>query len=120
MPGFRMPTFDGKAKRKTTMDAMCGARRRAIDLACSTKDGFKLISSINGGKEPTLDSMSCVEVATLFNAATGAKALLNNRSSTGDSGTAGKPVQVTPTNVVTIDSINKANAEFWARNEQRA
>lgn len=121
VPGFRMPTFDAKALRKTTVDAMCGARRRALDLACSTKDGMTLISSINGGKEPTLDTMTCVDVATLFNAAAGAKGLLNNRANTGDSKTMASAAtsQTTNPKTLSIADVNKANAEFWAKMDKK-
>lgn len=115
VPGFRMPTFDAKAKRKTTVDAMCSARRKALGLACATTDGATLVTSVNGGKDPDLDKMGCSDVATLFKAAAGAKALMNNRASTGDSGSMGKPNMQHQVGSRTIADINKANADYWAK-----
>lgn len=111
VPGFRVPTFDSKAKRKTTIDAMCGLRRKVIDAAYMTKDGSALINGITGAQSLQLTTMGCKDVATLFNAAAGAKALINNAQATRDSAT----TVVAPKGLPTIAEINKANAEFWAK-----
>ncbi len=84
VPGFRMPTFDAKAKRTTTVDNMCSARRRALSSAWNTTDGATLITAVNGNRAPTLDKMACADVTKLFDAAAGAKKLANNRAATGD------------------------------------
>ena len=110
VPGFRLPTFDAKAARKSTVDAMCQARRRALDLAYSTKDGARLIDGVCGKTELTLDAMPCAEVTTLFNSAAGAKALMNNQA-TRDSQVK-EPVAVK--GVKSLADVNKANQEFWA------
>lgn len=112
VPGFRMPTFDAKMKRVATIDAMCGARRKALDIAYSTKDGANLINGISGKTTLDLAKMGCKDVAVLFNAASGAKAAINN-ASTKDSGI--KEVQAPKTQ--SIADINKANAEFWAKRQ---
>ena len=112
VPGFRMPTFDAKAKRVATIDAMCSARRKCLDAAFQTTDGAALITGITG--KPTLDlaKASCKDVATIFNAAAGAKALLNNAKATKDS--AKPPVAAKPTGPMTPAQINAQNAAFWA------
>lgn len=115
VPGFKMPTFDAKAKRKSTVDAMCSARRKALGLACATTDGSKLVTSVNGGQEPDLDKMTCPSVATLFKAAAGAKALLNQSASTKDAGRVNRPNQQHQVVAGTLADVNKANAEFWAK-----
>lgn len=112
VPGFRMPTFDAAAKRKATVDAMCGARRRCLDLAYSTKDGAELVDSV-GGTKGNLDlaKLDCKDVATIFRAASGAKALLNNRTADSSKNVqfeSGKP------KVQSIIDLNKANREYWA------
>lgn len=86
VPGFRMATFDAKLDRKKTVDRMCQARRKALDLAYSTADGRELIKSVAATKdaEVDLDGMACKDVAGLFKAATGAKRLLTNRQTVGD------------------------------------
>lgn len=86
VPGFRMATFDAKLDRKKTVDRMCQARRKALDLAYSTADGRELIKSVAATKdaEVDLDGMTCKDVAGLFKAATGAKRLITNRSTVGD------------------------------------
>lgn len=113
VPGIRVPTFDAKAKRKVTMDSMCSLRRKAIVAAMTTRDGAALIEAAAG---PNCDpeKMDCQQMASVFRAAVTARRVLNNASATRDanklpnaSATA-KPAQ-------TIEAINKANAEFWAR-----
>lgn len=116
VPGFRMPTFDAKAKRASTVDAMCSARRKALGLACATADGLALVSSVSGGKEPDVDKMDCKGVATLFVAAAGAKALLNNKASTHDSGKAATAAVINNgPQAPTPASINAANKAFWEK-----
>ena len=110
VPGFRLPTFDAKVARKSTVDAMCQARRRALDLAYSTKDGARLIDGVSGKTGLTLDAMPCSEVATLFNSASGAKALMNNQA-TRDTQVK-EPIAVK--GVKSLADVNKANQEFWA------
>ena len=115
VPGFRMPTFDSKAARTKTLDAMCGARRKVLDTAYSTRDGKELIDSISGVRTIDLAKMQCQQVSSIFNAAAGAKKLLNNRAATGDS----KQVpdnSAKPSNAVrSIADLNKANVEYWAK-----
>ncbi len=112
VPGFRMPAFDSKAKRKATVDAMCQARRRALDLCYATKDGKDLVDAIHGA-ELTIDTMGCADVATLFNAAAAVRGAKNNRAGTGDR--AAPPVNEQPVNATqAIASIAKRAGEFWA------
>jgi len=118
VPGFRVPTFDSKAKRKATVDAMCGIRRKVIDAAYMTKDGAALVNGITGRSSLNLAKMGCADVAVLFNAASAAKALINNAAAGGsgkthDSAAAGAP------KVLTIADINKQNAEFWAKQQAK-
>lgn len=115
VPGFRMPTFDSKAARNKTLDAMCQARRKVLDTAYSTRDGKELIDSVSGVATLDLAKMQCTQVSGIFNAAAGAKKLLNNRAATGDS----KQVpadQTKPSNAMrSIADLNKANTEYWAK-----
>jgi len=83
VPGFHMPTFDAKAKRKATVDAMCGVRRRALDTAYATSAGKTMLDTLAGGAL-NLTTMDCVGVASLFKTAAGTKRLLNNNASTHD------------------------------------
>lgn len=116
VPGFRMATFDAKAKRASTVDAMCSARRKALGLACSTADGAMLVTSVNGGVEPNVDKMDCKGVATLFVAAAGAKALLNNRTGTHDANSLAKPAAIASAPAaITPASLNAANKAFWEK-----
>lgn len=114
VPGFRMATFDAKSKRASTVDAMCSARRKALGLACSTADGLALVTSVAGGTEPNVDKMDCKGVATLFVAAAGAKALLNNRTGTHDANSMAKPASsTTAVAALTPAALNAANKAFW-------
>lgn len=119
VPGFRVPTFDSKAKRKVTVDNMCQLRRRVLDTCLLTTPGKQLVDSVAGADfSPT--KATCAAVATAFKAAAGAQRLLNNRKATGDAGTVPNHLlghQPIPGSgkIVTVQDLNKLNAEFWAK-----
>lgn len=117
VPGFRVPTFDAAAKRKVTIDQMCQARRKCLELAHVTKDGQALIDGV-AGMPLDLEKMDCAAVAVVFNAAATLKAATNNRSATGDSSglPANKQPEAKP--AMTFTDINKAAADFWAAQER--
>lgn len=119
VPGFNMPTFDGKLTRKATVDRMCTARRKALDICNSTKDGAALIASIGDG-DLDLATMDCASVAMLFNATAAAKAAINNAGKTADADK-DKDKNVVPLHKVpTLAEINKRNQEFWDKQPVRA
>ena len=111
VPGFRMPTFDAKAKRAATIDKMCNARRQAMGACYATADGANLIQTVAGTKDVDLAGMNCKDLATIFRATAGAKALLNNKLATRDSGGVHKEQPVVMAN--NIASMNEANRKFW-------
>lgn len=86
VPGFRMPTFDSKAKRKATVDSMCAVRRSVLGHMLNTTEGATLLETASGAKVGDLSKSSCVAVATLFRSAAGAKRILNNAAATRDAG----------------------------------
>ena len=121
VPGFKMPTFDAAAKRATTVDNLCAARRKALDTVYATADGQQLVNTVagkTGDAALDLGKMKCGEVATLFKAAAGAKSLLNNRAQTGD----GKmphqyrePEAANPNAAPrTVDELNEFYAKYYA------
>lgn len=119
VPGFRMPTFDAALPRAKTIDNMCAMRRRALDACTATTEGLELVTSVNGGEAPDLSKVDCVGVATLFKAAAGAKALMNNRSTTGDGKTAiVKEGDSVYGKIPTPAEINAASTKFWAEQAQ--
>lgn len=116
VPGITFPTFDATTKRKATVDTLCGLRRRALDLVAGTRDGLDVLSVANGGKvidSEGLKTLDCAATATLFKAAAGTKALLNNRSATSNRAAArdddtqsnGKPKA--PTNLAELNAFNR-------------
>ena len=113
VPGFRMPTFDAKAKRVATVDALCAARRKALDAAYATQDGKALVDSINDGA-PDMAAMSCADIAGLFKSAAGAKKLLNNTAAARDAGRIATPALSGPAAPMSIAELNKRNAAFYA------
>ncbi len=113
VPGFRMPTFDAAMTRAKTIDRMCNARRSALTACYATADGATLITSVAGAKTIDLDSMDCRQVAVVFNAAAGAKALLNNAKQTRDSSTMASGETKPASGVTSIASLNEANRKFW-------
>ncbi|WP_438332870.1 DUF2213 domain-containing protein [Burkholderia pseudomallei] len=65
-PGVRLPTFDAKAVRKKTVDAICVLRRRALRAALDNENA-EIVKSVVGGAN--VASMTCDSVAAFFNAA---------------------------------------------------
>jgi len=111
-PGLHFPTYDAKAAPKTTYDAICGLRRKAIQVAAGTADGAAMIAEIRGGKVLTADAartLDCKELRTVFNA-TGT-AMRNKRSSDGTRASIhdGAP-EVKP-----VPDQNEINRLFWAQ-----
>lgn len=117
VPGFRMPTFDSKAKRTATIDAMCNARRKALDAFSVTAEGSEILSTISGVKTVDTVGLACPAVAILFRGAVGAKKLLNNGNATRDAGRmatqqgTGNGAKKAP---VSLAELNKSNREFYA------
>lgn len=106
VPGFRLPTFDAKAKRKTTMDQMCALRRSVLTNLMATAQGADLLAAV-GPVDP--QKASCVSVAMSFRAAAGAKRLINNRAAIGDSGRMADPSAFAPGGKpkMTLADLNK-------------
>lgn len=114
VPGILVPTFDAKAKRKSTIDSMCAFRRKAIGAAMATRDGASVIEAA-AGPNCNPDKMDCQQLASVFRAAVTARRVLNNASATRDAGRLPN-LETKRSNVPSsIDEINKANAEFWAK-----
>jgi len=113
VPGFRMPTFDSKAKRKQTLDAMCSLRRSVLSHLASTAEGAQLMGSVGGKLD--IQGATCVDVATTFRAAAGAKRLLNNGANTRDAGRMPQPAGPAVRAPVTLAQLNKLNAEYHAK-----
>lgn len=115
VPGFRMPTFDAKAKRSATIDTMCGARRKALDAFGATTEGQRVLESVSGVSSVNTAGLDCPAVATLFRAAVGAKKLLNNGSATQDASRlptqAAKLGQKAP---ASLAELNKMYREHYA------
>lgn len=118
VPGFRFPTFDAKAKRRSTMDSMCKTRRAVLSHLVNTADGETLVKSVAGGSLPDFAAATCVETASLFRAAAGAKKLLNNSGATRDAHRLPDPTQGQQTQrrpgPQTIAELNKLHADFYA------
>ncbi|CAN0620492.1 conserved protein of unknown function [Burkholderia multivorans] len=100
-PGVRLPTFDAKAARKKTFDAICVLRRRALRAALDNENG-KTVKSVLGGAD--VATMPCSVVTGYFNAAA---ELVRGRNSgvsqrrTSDSAPAARK------------DINEIHADFW-------
>jgi uncharacterized protein len=61
-------TFDAKAKRKDSRDAMCQFRRETMKRAMGDSKRAKFVTKVVG-RAPQFDSMSCEMVSMAFNAA---------------------------------------------------
>lgn len=105
-PGIALPTFDAKAVRKKTVDALCVLRRRALRKALEGEDADTVESVLSGAD---LSKMTCDAVAPFFNAAVAAVKLKRTAAAT-------------RTNDSRQDQprkdINQVHAEFWKKNRK--
>ncbi len=101
-PGVRLPTFDAKAVRKKTSDALCVLRRRALRAALDNENA-ETVKSVLGGVQP--DGLPCAVVAGYFNAAAALVRTKNSGVTPHRTGDANAPVK---------KDINQIHAEFWA------
>lgn len=110
-PGIRVPTFDAKADRKKTVDALCAFRRKALDKAYKTDEGKAAIDALLGGRTLDTSKLTCDAARIMFVGASENMKALNRAASTGSSRfRAGDHGTVKPT---TIADINKTAADFW-------
>ncbi|WP_330555419.1 DUF2213 domain-containing protein [Burkholderia multivorans] len=100
-PGVRLPTFDAKAARKKTVDAICVLRRRALRAALENENA-ELVKPVVGGAN--VASMTCDSVTAFFNAAS---ELVRNKNS-------GVTLRRTNDSAPTErKDINQIHADFW-------
>lgn len=115
VPGIKVPTFDSKAPRKATFDAICGLRRTALDQFGKTQDGAAIIEQVSAGKPLDLTKASCRDVRALFRAVGAVKKAANSASSSAkDTTTAGGGLGV-PGKINTPAALNKRHAEFYGK-----
>jgi len=100
-PGIALPTFDAKAVRKKTVDALCVLRRRALRKALEGDDADTIESVLSGAD---VSKMTCDAVAPFFNAAVAAVKIKRAAATTRT--TDGRQEQ-------TRKDINQVHAEFW-------
>ncbi|WP_186211631.1 DUF2213 domain-containing protein [Burkholderia gladioli] len=101
-PGVRLPTFDAKAVRKRTSDALCVLRRRALTAALDNENA-EAVKSVLGGVAPS--GLPCAVVAGYFNAAAALVRSKNSGVAAHRTGDASAPAK---------KDINQIHAEFWA------
>jgi uncharacterized protein len=110
-PGLKLPTVDAAGDAKKVRDSLCVFRRRAIAQALRTDKGRDALTPFFGGNTPNLKAITCDAMTAAF---VGASEILKRSNNL-------KPVAVKDANARAKDaaslvaSINKRNAEFWAR-----
>jgi len=114
-PGVKItpPTADALADPKKARLALCGCKRKALDAAMQTEDGKKAVLPFLGGK--TTDKASCATVDAAFIGASELIAAMRNAGigrvmNSINTKDAGRKAPATD-----VDSLNKANREFWAK-----
>lgn len=102
-PGIKFPTFDAKANKKVSVDALCSFRRRALTVALAGEHE-DLVKVVTGDAD--VSKLTCDSARAFFNAAS---ELVKRKN-------AAVHVQHTTTNDKTNSSfldINKRNKDFW-------
>jgi uncharacterized protein len=77
-PGFASPSMDRAARPRVTLDALCGFRRRVLDIAHLTGDGRMIIDELMNGRPFDSTKLSCDQARQLFLATAAAKRRANN------------------------------------------
>lgn len=110
-PGIKLPTFDAKADRKKSVDALCAFRRKALDKAYGTDEGKAAIDPLLAGRTLDTKKLTCDTARLMFTAASENMKAVNRAANTGsgkiranDSGTVKVP---------TIGDMNKGFTDFW-------
>ena len=109
MPGVRLPEFDAKAPKKMMLDAICGLRRKTLELSMATPDVRGLIEDIHGST-PDFSKMTCAAVRTLFRSVGAAKRRDNNshiRDGKGGSHHTQHSVQKPITSIAELNRLNE-------------
>lgn len=99
-PGIKFKTPTGDAKSASFRDAVCSCKLKALQAAYATDAGRAAIA-------PFADSVSKLKGASLDAVFAGAAALMAATNNMGKT----KTVDVKH---ITLDDINKLNADFWA------
>jgi hypothetical protein len=118
VPGFQMPTFDAAAQRQLTVDAMCGARKKALAEFAKDDANKALVTAIVG--DASVADMDCAAAAVLFNAAAAAKATANNTKATLDAAHVPQVHSLGGKMPVSIQALNSANRKFWQQQTAHA
>lgn len=126
VPGFKVPTFDAAATRAVTIDRMCSVRREALTAAAAVSDNALLLRNCAGltsDKALDFSTMDCAAVASVFGAAAGAKAAINNARSQAASGAAGSRTtndNARPKGPQTLAELNLFYKDHYAKQNGRA
>lgn len=79
-PGLRVPTFDRAAAPAASFDAICGTRRRALDIAMLQPEIRTFVDNVSGGKGFDSKAATCDSTRVMFNAVVQMKRQMNNGS----------------------------------------
>lgn len=101
-PGIKFPTFDAKADKKKSIDALCSFRRRALTVALAGEHE-DLVKAVTGDAD--VAKLTCDSAKAFFNAAS---ELVKNKNSTAHM----QRTTADHTNS-SFQDINKRNKEFW-------
>lgn len=77
-PGIRLPKFTMDAAPHSTLEVICGLRRKAIQFA--VKDSYAVVEEVRGGRpllESDISKLTCSQTRDLFN---GIAAIKRNRN----------------------------------------
>lgn len=103
-PGFKMPTFDAKAK---TGD-VCACQRKVLEAAYATDAGRAVIDPLLAGRTADFSSLDAGAVGVIFNGAAAMRKQQNNTAGTRDGVTTRDFGRAT-----TAAAINTQNRKFW-------
>ncbi len=81
-PGLRVQTFDRAMSPAKSFDAICKARRSALDVAMLTPEIRTFVDNVSGGRAFDTKTATCDATRTMFNAVVQMKRQINNADNT--------------------------------------
>jgi uncharacterized protein len=114
-PGVQLPTFDAKATPRTTRDAMCALRLKAVQTAFEAGKYRDAITPFLGEK-PAFKSLTCDAVSAAF---IGASEIVRRANNAPAAQATFDGAQTANGMAKQITEMNRRAAEFWGPSAKR-
>lgn len=116
-PGTTLPTFDGRAQKRSTLDAMHALRRKAVGKLIADADGAATVAALRGGRVLTADGLKKLDNSAVRSIFDGAAVVIERSNShAATTGTGNRSVvQDAAPEQATVASVAQRQKDFWAK-----